>query len=204
MLRVSMKNDSRSGRKRSTGLILALVLPVLLLGQACDSGSGGGNPAELCIEFVGDNAPTPGTVTAQEVETSPCNLVEIDIVAMNVDDVFAFQSVVNYDPDTAAFLGFSLVDSALEGDLDAGTNADVTVDAEENVFGVVTIGATRIGPEGVDIVGEGILVKLAFARFSIDGRSGEFELDTNCLLNSATPPVPITSVTCSGGTLAVR
>lgn len=179
--------------------VLAL-LPLLTLAAGCGgSGGGGGSVNELCIEFTPTvETPASGTVTARLSAESGCDLAEVEIVATDVNDVFAFESVVEYDADVAAFLGYSLIGSALEAD-----GADVTVVADEAVFGEVTIGVTRIADTGVNITGSQVIVRLAFARFGVNG-SGPLALDTNCLLNSATPPQTIGNVTCTGGSFAVR
>lgn len=182
------------------GTTLAVMLLALTAVTAgCGSSGGGGTPVELCIDFTPTVAqPTAGSVTARMSAESGCELVEVEVVATDVSDVFAFESVIEYDPDVAAFLGFSLVDSVLESD-----GADVTVIAEEAVFGEVTLGATRIASTGINVSGTQVLIRLAFARFGVTG-AGPLRLDTNCLVNSATPPQTIDSVTCSGGTLTIR
>lgn len=187
---------SRRGRRPAAALLLPAVL---LLGQACGGGGGGGGASQLCIDFTPARAAESGTVSSQLSEDSSCQLAEIEIVATDIDDVFAFKSVVDYDPDVAVFLGFSLVGSALESD-----GGDVTVVVEEETFGELTIGATRIAStDGVNISGTQVLIKLAFARFAVAGSSGAFELDSQCLLSGGTPPT-VLSNTCTGGTLVAR
>ena len=123
----------------------------------------------------------------------------IEIVATDINDLFAFESVVTYDPAVVSFAGYSTVDSVLESG-----GADVAVVVQELALGELTIGATRVSDVGVSFDDTQLVIELFFTQWAQQAESGAISLDEPCLLSNGEPPIPMNGVACSGGTIAVR
>jgi hypothetical protein len=174
-----------------------LIAGLLLLAPACSD-----DPVattELCVEFTAAAQPNAGAVTARLGADSVCAAATIEIVATDIDDMFAFESVVTYDPDVVSFAGYSTVRSILEA---GGT--DVAVVLQELALGELTIGATRVSDVGVSFDDTQLVIELFFTQWALQTASGAIALDEPCLLDSGPPPMPMNAVACSGGTVAVR
>jgi len=156
-------------------------------------------PRELCIEFTAAAQPNAGAVTSRLGADSECAAATIEIIATDINDLFAFESVVTYDPDVVLFAGYSMVGSVLESD-----GADVAVVVQQLALGELTIGATRVADVGVNAVGTELVIELFFLQFAQQATSGAVTLDEPCLLGNGEPPLPMNGVACSGGTVAVR
>jgi hypothetical protein len=176
---------------------LALIAGLLLFAPACSD-----DPVatgELCIEFNAADRPEADTVTSRLGDGAACAAVTIEIVATDVDDIFAFDSLVTYDPSVVSFAGYSAVGSVLEKD-----GADVAVVVQELQLGELTIGASRVSETSVDAVGTELLLQLFFTQWTAQADSGTITLEEPCLLGNGTPPPAKQDVACSGGTIRVR
>jgi hypothetical protein len=174
-----------------------LLTGLLLLAPACSD-----DPVattELCVEFTAAAQPNAGAVTARLGADSVCAAATVEILATGINDLFAFESVVTYDPDVVSFAGYSTVGSVLEA---GGT--DVAVVLQELALGELTIGATRVSDVGVSFVGTEVVIELFFTQWAQQAASGAIALDEPCLLSNGQPPMPMNGVACSGGTVAVR
>jgi hypothetical protein len=173
---------------------VAIIATLLLVAPGCSDDAP--TSTELCIEFDTAQAPAPGTVSSRLGDDSVCQEVVVEIVATDITDVFGFATTIEYDPEVAAYSGRSTIGSAL------GT--DLLVDIEEDPFGTLTVGVTRVAATGVDITGTEVLIELFFEIWAVESDSGPLTLGDNCLVDSGPPPEIINGVTCSGGTLTVR
>lgn len=177
---------------------IMLIAGLLLVVPACNSSSP--TTTELCVDFTAAASASSGTVTARLGDDSACSAATIELIATNVDDIFAFESHVTYDPDVVAFAGYSTVGSILESD-----GADVAVIVQEGPeLGELTIGATRVSDISVDADGSQLVIKLFFVQWAQSALSGDMTVDEPCLLGNGEPPVPKNGVACSGGTLSVQ
>jgi hypothetical protein len=175
-----------------------LVAGLLLLAPACSNNNPAGT-TELCVEFDAAAQPHAGAVTSRLSANSECAAVTFEIIATDIDDIFAFDSVITYDSDVVAYAGYSTVGSILESD-----GADVAVVVQELTLGELTIGATRVSDSGVPAVGSEVIIQLLFTQWAQQAKSGTITLGEPCLLGNGEPPVPKNGVACSGGTFRVR
>lgn len=173
---------------------IALIATMLFLVPGCSDDSP--VSTELCIEFDSSQAPASETVTSRLSEDSVCQEVVVELVVTDVNDVFGINTIIEYDPEVAAYSGRSTIGSVL--------GSDLLVNIEENPIGTLTVGVTRVAATGVDVTGTEVLIELFFQIWAVDTDSGPLTMGDNCLLDSGPPPDIINGVTCSGGTLAVR
>jgi hypothetical protein len=177
---------------------ILLIAGLLLVVPACSDDP----PAttELCIEFTATSAAASGSVTSRLGDDSECSAATVELIATDIDDIFAFESHITYEPDVVSFAGYSTVGSILESD-----GADVAVVVQEGPeLGELTIGATRVSDVSVPAIGDQLVMKLFFIQWSQAVISGALTVDEPCLLGNGEPPVPKNGVACSGGTLSVR
>ena len=190
----------RGGRTRHTARLRPLLGVILLLGgivlaQGCDEETTTGPPP--CAAFTPDEDPGAGKVVARYGDESICEEAVVELVATDVNDAFGLNTRVTYNASANRFIGFSAGGTVLGSD-----GATVVPLIQEIVSGQIEIGMDRISDTGVDITGTGLLVTLFFAPSGTG--SGALTLEEGCLWGAGDPPAPLSSVTCSGGTLSSR
>jgi predicted deacylase len=176
--------------------LLALVALAILPSGGCGSSS---NAPMLVTMFT--YAPMSGpspSVTTELGPTSTVNIAEIDVYATDVLDVLTAGFTLDYDPATVSFRDFDTAASHLASD---GTMIQPFV--QLTGAGQVTVGVTRLGATGIDFNGRQLIIRIRFTRV-IDNGVSALTFGNNELLDSMTPPQPITGVQWFGGSFQVN
>jgi hypothetical protein len=139
----------------------------------------------------------PGTVSSVGIPGGACNLVAVELQVTDVNDLFAAELTVQFDPAIVAYDGVNTVGSILES---GGTQVEVI---ETALPGSVQIGVTRLASTGVDAVGSQRLLRLTFRSVAGAGMSAVGYTGTD-LFGSETPPQPKPGITWTGGTLEIQ
>jgi len=188
----------RSGRPR---LVSMLVLSLASLAPACGGGGGsdGTTTTTRCIGYS-STPPAAGQVVGRQGAASACGLVAVEMVAAGVNDVFAAEFEVNYNPAVMAFDSLSDTGSYLK------TGGVTTQTAVGTSAGKVTVGITRVAPAtGINFPASGELLITLFFRRATNSMSTAAVTFTNAnLLDSGTPPQPIPGVVWINGTATVQ
>ena len=170
--------------------------------EQCDDGNGvAGDGCEnncttgACMAFV--PGPVPGTVSSIGIASGICNLVTIELQVTDVNDLFAAELTVNFDPAIVSFDGLSTAGSILES---GGSQLQVL--ETEVAPGNIQIGVTRLAMTGVDAVGSRRLLQLTFRSVAVSGMSSVSYSSTD-LFGSETPPLPKPGITWTGGALEI-
>ena len=176
--------------------LLALAVLAMLLSGGCGSSS---NVPMLVTMFtyVPMNGPSP-SVTTELGPASTVTVAEIDIYATDVLDVLTAGFTLDYDPATVSFRDFDTTGSHLTSD---GTT--IQPFAQLTGAGQVTVGVTRLGASGIDFNGRQLLIRIRFTRVTDNGVSA-LTFGNNELLDSMTPPQPISGVQWFGGSFQVN
>jgi len=177
-------------------LALATVLPALSCGGGSSSTGGVVEPA-VCLEFSADAAPSSSTVVARRGDASTCDRLAFDLVITDVNDVFAADFKLSFDPTVLRFTGASDDGSVLASD---GTQ--VALLYSENA-GLLDLSIARLGASagGIDIGGTQLLVRVSFLRLADSGGSA-LSFSGERVWNSQAALVP--GVSWSGGSVTIR
>jgi len=150
-----------------------------------------------CIDFTPSTTPVPGTVVAKGSSTTNCDTEVIDLIVSDVPELFGAAFDMTYAADLASFRRVSIDGSVLSSD-----GAEVAVLAKELQPGRVTVGISRLAAQGVDVVGDQLLIHVTLNRFGTEG-TGELSFTNSNLLDSGSPPQPIPGIAWFGGILSV-
>jgi len=180
-------------------LATVMALSCLLAPVGCGNDS---NPLgqPVCAEFTPAAAPTTGTVVARNGAGSTCDVVEIEVVATDINGVWAANWMLEYDDQVLFFLGGDTDGSHLASD---GTTLISNFGSNGSA---ITAGVGRNGSQTsatIDFTGTQLIATLTFARIGSSGNS-DLEFSGEELLDGGRPPVGIGTPGWSGGIVRIN
>jgi hypothetical protein len=176
---------------------LSCLILAHLAGTACGgSGGGGGNlPIPLCLQLQA-GVPSAGSIALAPGTGSTCEVVVVDVLLTDIDDVFAIEFTLSYDPAIAQYDSVSIAGSALDDD---GTSLEIL---QHEAAGQVTVALTRLGATGIDVTA-GRAVSVLFSAAGTAGMTGVVFSDES-VFGSERPPLEKTGLSWIGGTLTLQ
>ena len=186
---------------RSGNRSIFLLILLGLLTPACGGGGDDGPPAVLappkCIEFVAAGNPTNATVVMSKNDGSVCGRLAVQLDVTGVNDVFAADFEVSFDPNLLSYDGHDDSGSFLSQD---GATVQVL---ETSQNGEALIGVSRFAVStGIDVPTTQRLITLFFRHRDTAG-SGTLTFSRTILLDSLEGPSPIPGLQWAGGTVSV-
>ena len=183
---------------------VSLAILVLLTGTACSSGAGSDGDLKQKSEtgivalFAADR-PNPEALTVAMGESSRgADQVTVVITVTGTSAIFAALFEVTFDDSEVEF-----VSPYTPGTLFESGGPNVVYFVNEVAPGRLTVDATRLGGDGVDVPGTMPLVYLTFRATAAASTAISFE---NAILYDDQPPTPqpISGLSWFGGTLVAN
>lgn len=188
---------------RLVSLRSRLFAAVLLVGLAGSAGCDDNNTtsiADACMTFDANAVPSAGTVVARQGADSTCDVVQVELVATDINGVFGAAWTLDYDNSFLLFSGFDVDDSHLASD------GNVLISNFSDNGGTITFGVNRNGSQStasIDFTGQQLLATIFFTRLTTSGNS-DVEISMEQLLDNGQPPVEIPTPGWAGGRLVIN
>jgi len=189
-----------STHMRSGNWSVFLVILATLLTPAC-GGSDDGPPAVLappkCIDFVAAGNPTNATVVMNKNGGAVCERLAVQLDVTGVNDVFAADFSVSFDPNLFSYDGHDKSGSFLSSD---GATVQV-LETTQNGEALVAISRFAV-TTGINVTSTRPLITLFFRHRGASG-SGTLSFSRSILLDSQASPTAIPGVQWTGGTFSI-
>jgi hypothetical protein len=188
--------------KRSKPVLVPLVLAWTLL-SAAGCGESGHHDVITpittgCVSFEAAAPPSASTVTARQASGSNCDTVIVELVLTDINDVLVLEFEARYDGSLVYYSDYTLSNSNLTSD---GQQVGVNVFSR---YGVVRFVITRFADTGIDFVGTGSAIQLAFSTACwTEPGAGELTFSETRVLGSENPPQEKPGIQWVGGTIRV-
>lgn len=181
------------GRLRMCGGVLGLVA-VLCVIVGCSGGGSAPIVPTVSASFTPEAEPQADSVTLAE-EGSSADTVTLRVDVTDVSGVYGSDFELSFDPDLVVFVGWS-AGTAL------GTGSEVLYLTDSGTPGRVSVGASRTGPDGTDVVGSEPLVYLTFR--ATDAGASVLDFESGALFEDEPPFPSIPGVAWFGGSIVAN